>query len=143
MSSEKWRLEEILNKIEEKFINGEISEESYKELKEKYQSKLNDLEQRKISLSAKEEMSSSQKDDYGQELGFLGFFIGGFIGYLNRPSSPLLGQLPFETVITRGENLKGFDELLKPLAHISFNYLITGAILGIVVGWVVGAVGQN
>src|SRR5258708_35458674 len=55
---------------------------------------------------------------------------GAFLGFLFRPSVPLLGQLPFDTVITRGSNLKGFDQILKSFAEESFNYMLIGAILG-------------
>ena len=44
---------------------------------------------------------------------FLGAAIGGFLGFLLRPSVPLVGPLPFETVITRGANLTGLDSLLR------------------------------
>ena len=47
---------------------------------------------------------------------FLGAAIGGFLGFLLRPSVPLVGPLPFETVITRGANLTGLDSLLRGVA---------------------------
>ena len=34
----------------------------------------------------------------------LGALIGGLIGFLLRPSVPIIGQLPFEHVITAGAN---------------------------------------
>lgn len=77
-------------------------------------------------------------NENGISLGLLGGIIGGYIGYLLRPSVPLLGQLPFEVVISKGSNLKGFDTLLIPTAEVSFNYLIIGIILGISIGWIVG-----
>jgi hypothetical protein len=61
---------------------------------------------------------------------------GAFLGFLFRPSVPLLGQLPFNTVITRGGNLQGIDQLLKSFAEESFNYMLIGAILGAVVMFV-------
>lgn len=79
-----------------------------------------------------------QVNDYGQELGFIGLFLGGLIGYLLRPDVPLYGQLPFDVVITRGETLKGLDQIFIPVAQTSFSYMITGVILGVVIGWVVG-----
>ena len=45
-----------------------------------------------------------------------------------------MGQLPFRTVITRGANLRGLDQLLLGYARTSFNYLIAGMIVGAVVG---------
>ena len=47
---EKKGIEDILNKIEEQFINGKISEESYKGLREKYQLKLKDSDPEKSEL---------------------------------------------------------------------------------------------
>ena len=63
-----------------------------------------------------------------------GLLIGSVVGYLLRPSVPFMGQLPFTTVITRGANLRGFDQLLTGYARTSFNYLIAGMILGAIIG---------
>ena len=63
-----------------------------------------------------------------------GIFLGGVVGFLVRPSVPLMGQLPFTTVITRGANLRGFDQLLLGYARTSFNYLLAGLVLGAIVG---------
>jgi hypothetical protein len=68
----------------------------------------------------------------------IGAVLGGVVGFLLRPSVPLLGQLPLETVLSRGSNLSGLDLLLKGVAEQSFNYLVVGIILGAVVGLVVG-----
>lgn len=62
----------------------------------------------------------------------LGAFLGGLVGFLLRPSLPLIGQLPFKTVITRGSNLTGLDVLLKSTAEQSFNYMVIGVIVGAV-----------
>ncbi len=63
----------------------------------------------------------------------VGPLIGGVIGYLLRPA--VIGQqLPFSSVITRGANLEGANELLKGFAETSFNYLIAGLLVGAVVG---------
>lgn len=72
-------------------------------------------------------------------LGSLGIFVGGAIGFLLRPSAPLVGQLPFETVITQGSHLRGFDRVLVATAQASFNYMIVGVILGAVIGAIIGA----
>ena len=83
----------------------------------------------------------ADEQDNSSDLAVLGFFAGGFIGYLLRPSYPYLhiGQLPFETVITRGARLDEFDSLLYgPIAEVSFNYIVVGAILGLFIGWIVG-----
>lgn len=70
--------------------------------------------------------------------GLVGFLLGGLIGFLLRPAAPLVGQLDFGTVITRGSNLKGLDHLLVSTAETSFNYLLAGAILGALIGIAVG-----
>lgn len=72
-------------------------------------------------------------------LGILGFILGGFIGFLMRPTVPgINAQLSFETVITRGANLQGLDQALIPLAQTSFNYTLAFAVIGIIVGVVIG-----
>lgn len=73
-------------------------------------------------------------------LGVVGFFLGGSIGFLLRPSAFLVGQLPFETVIARGSNLSGLEGLLISTAETSFNYMLIGAILGAIGGLVVGLI---
>ena len=73
-------------------------------------------------------------------LSIVGFFVGGFIGFLLRPSAFLVGQLPFGTVITRGSNLSGLDRLLISTAETSFNYLMVGALLGAAGGFVIGLI---
>ncbi len=67
-----------------------------------------------------------------------GALVGGFVGFLMRPSVPLLGQLPFSDVITRGTNLQGLDAmLLRNVAQQSFNGILAGVIAGAVVGYVI------
>ena len=65
-----------------------------------------------------------------------GLAPGAAVGFLLRPSVPLMGQLPFTTVITRGSNFRGLDQLLLGYAHTSFNYLLAGMVLGAVIGLV-------
>lgn len=72
------------------------------------------------------------------EIGVAGFLIGSLVGFLARPSAFLIGQLSFETVISRGANLKGMDQMLVPLAQQSFNIMLIGAIIGTVAGVVIG-----
>jgi hypothetical protein len=71
-------------------------------------------------------------------IGIVGFLIGSFIAFLARPSAFLVGQLPFEYVISRGANLKGMDQMLVPIAQQSFNIMLIGAIIGAVAGIVIG-----
>lgn len=66
---------------------------------------------------------------------FWGALVGGFLGFLLRPST-IVGQLPFEVVMSRGSNIKGLDQLLISTAQTSFNYMLVGAIIGAVVGYV-------
>lgn len=66
--------------------------------------------------------------------GVLGLILGGLLGFLLRPSVPLIGQLPFEHVITRGSNLRGMDIVLVSFAETSFNYLLVAGIIGCVIG---------
>jgi hypothetical protein len=70
----------------------------------------------------------------------VGAMLGGILGFWFRPSVPLLGQLPLETVIARGGNLRGLDVILKGIAEQSFNYIVVGAILGAVVGLVLARI---
>jgi hypothetical protein len=67
----------------------------------------------------------------------IGFLVGGFIGFLARPSGFLVGQLPFETVITRGIYLKGMDQILVPLAQRSFDTMLISTIIGTIVGYTI------
>ena len=68
------------------------------------------------------------------KLAIVGLLIGGVVGFLLRPSVPLMGQLPFTTVITRGTNLRGLDQLLLGYARSSFNYVVAGVVLGALIG---------
>jgi hypothetical protein len=68
----------------------------------------------------------------------IGAIGGGLVGFFLRPSVPLLGQLPFETVISRGVNLSGLDTILRSTAETSFNYLAAGLVAGAILGWMVG-----
>jgi hypothetical protein len=67
----------------------------------------------------------------------VGCVLGGLFGYLLRPSYPLIGQLPFGIVISRGATLRGFDQALVPLAQTSFNYLLFGAVVGAALSYVI------
>ena len=58
------------------------------------------------------------------------------MGFWFRPSIPLIGQLPLDAVITRGENLRGIDVMLRGVAQQSFNYIVCGVLIGALVGFV-------
>ena len=83
-------------------------------------------------------IKSGRSRSFGAVL--LGLCLGAFVGYLLRPSVALIGQLPFETVITRGANLRGVDVILRSAAEQSFNYMLVGAIVGAVVLGIWGSV---
>jgi hypothetical protein len=59
-----------------------------------------------------------------------GALIGATVGFLFRPSVPLVGQLDLPTVLTRGTRLTGLDTMLQSAAERSFNYLAGGALAG-------------
>ena len=76
-------------------------------------------------------------------LAFAGLLVGLAGGLLTRPSVPLLGQLPIETVLTRGAALQGMDMLLKSTAEQSFNWVLTFVLVNTAFGAVLGAlIGQ-
>ena len=83
-------------------------------------------------------MSSKKSNGLAIQLGIVGFIAGGFLGFLYRPSAFLIGQLPFDTVITRGANLNGVDQMLISMAQTSFNNIAAAAVAGAVIGIVVG-----
>ena len=74
------------------------------------------------------------------KLAIIGLLVGGVVGFLLRPNVPLMGQLPFTTVITRGSNLRGLDQLLLGYARSSFNYLVAGIIVGTLIGLIAAVV---
>lgn len=75
-----------------------------------------------------------------QGLAIMGTVLGGIGGYIMRPSVFLAGgQLPFHVVITRGATLHPVSKLLYYNAAVTANnYLIFGALIGLVVGGAVG-----
>ena len=83
-------------------------------------------------------MGAGKSNGLSVKLGIVGFIAGGVIGFLYRPSAFVIGQLPFDVVITRGANLKGIDQVLIPMAQSSFNNMIAIAVLGAVLGIVAG-----
>lgn len=71
-------------------------------------------------------------------IALIGLILGASIGYFYRPPALFIGQLPFDVVITRGGNLKGFDQLYLETAQASFNYLLIGGIAGAILGAIAG-----
>jgi hypothetical protein len=77
-------------------------------------------------------MKRSQISVFGTSI--LGLLLGGFVGFLLRPSSALVGKVSFINTLTRGATLEGVDQILINLAHKSFDIMLAGAIIGAVVG---------
>jgi hypothetical protein len=73
----------------------------------------------------------------------LGVMLGAFVGFLMRPNVPLVGQLPFGVVLTRGSYLTGLDTLVRSAAEQSFNYMLIGAIIGAVAFGALAKSGEN
>jgi hypothetical protein len=73
----------------------------------------------------------------------VGGIAGGLAGYWFRPSVPLLGQLPFEVVVTRGQSLRGLDVLLRGVAEQSFTYIVVGVVIGCLAGFVLTRITQT
>ncbi|HEX8043439.1 hypothetical protein [Candidatus Deferrimicrobium sp.] len=67
-------------------------------------------------------------------IALIGLILGASIGYFYRPPALFIGKLPFDVVISRGGNLKGFDQIYLEIAKTSFNYLLTGGIVGAIAG---------
>ena len=86
---------------------------------------------------------SSGSGSSAAALAVVGALLGALVGFLMRPAAPLVGQLPFGVVITRGSSLSGFDMLLQPLAQQSFNYFVVGAVIGLAVGVIAGRLGGS
>ncbi|MGC9949023.1 MAG: zinc ribbon domain-containing protein [Bryobacteraceae bacterium] len=61
---------------------------------------------------------------------FVGGLAGGLVGYLTG-TSPLLS---FGDVLTRGVFLEGIKALMRPAAEAASNYMLAGAVAGIVAG---------
>jgi len=83
-------------------------------------------------------MGSGKSNGLAVKLGIIGFIAGGILGFLYRPSAFIIGQLPFDVVITRGATLKGVDQVLIPMAQSSFNNMVAIAIVGALIGIVAG-----
>lgn len=70
--------------------------------------------------------------------GAIGFILGGFIGFLSRPASPIAGRVSFLDALTRGASLEGVNQVMTNLAERSFDIMLIVAISGLVAGVVVG-----
>ncbi|MHB1320923.1 MAG: hypothetical protein ACYCY0_05100 [Acidithiobacillus ferrivorans] len=81
-------------------------------------------------------MNNRRRNSFFEDIGIRSMFIvifavlGGAVAYLLRPAVPLIGQLPFSTIMTDGENLHGLERLAQPYAQQSLEYLIAGVVIG-------------
>ncbi len=71
-------------------------------------------------------------------LGALGVLLGGFIGFLSRPASPIAGRVSLLDALTRGASLEGVNQVMINLAERSFDIMLIGALIGLAVGVVLG-----
>ena len=85
-------------------------------------------------------MTSGKSNSLILILALIGLATGGLLGFLFRPSAFIIGQLPFDMVITRGIYLQGVDRMLIPLAESSFNQMTTIAAIGALIGAALGFV---
>ncbi len=69
--------------------------------------------------------------------GIIGFSIGGLLGFLLRPAVFIVGQLPFNIVVSRGTTLTGVDRLLIPVAQKSFDIMLTSATIGAAIALII------
>jgi hypothetical protein len=78
----------------------------------------------------------------GRQIKFaaIGLVVGAVAGFVTRPSLPMVGQLPFGIVITRGADLKGLDQFLTAPAQDSFNHCLWFMVFGGVFGFALPAV---
>lgn len=90
------------------------------------------------TLALQSSTEGSKVNNTAPTLAFVGALVGAAIGFFMRPSFPGIGQLPLETVVSRGTSLTGLDVLMKSSAEQSFDYLILGAVVGCVLGFIVG-----
>lgn len=99
------------------------------------------LDTRKTIMHYKEEEEIMNKTILSKPiLSTIGGILGGLFGYIYRPSAFIIGQLPFNHVISRGKTLKGLDQMLIPIAEKSFNYLFSGILIGVITGYILGVI---
>jgi sugar phosphate permease len=63
-----------------------------------------------------------------------GGLAGGAIAFFFMPPGPSGQRLPLSAVLTRGSMLEEAESLLTPIAVTSFNYLLAGILVGVLVG---------
>ncbi len=74
----------------------------------------------------------------------LGAVIGGILGFLARPSIPIIGRLPLDAVLTRAATYHGLASgYIHQVADRSLGILVLGAAVGGVVGYLADRVSNN
>jgi len=125
--------------------SGERAEQTRRLLNEE-QSRYDAAHGRRVRVP-KESGGRTDHRSLGGQVPALLLLLGAFVGYLLRPSLPIVGQLPFGAVITRGAYLGSSvsqatgsalagaaASALAPLAQASFNYMAIGASVGLLIG---------
>ncbi|MEA3202067.1 MAG: hypothetical protein QOE90_3495 [Thermoplasmata archaeon] len=107
-----------VRELQARLVRGEISEDEYA--------------RKRLLLDAQPGERAGWKEVVPWSL-FLGL-VGAFLGFLVRPSAGVLGQLPFDVVITRGATLQGLDTILRGTAEKSFNIMLAGLVIGLLLG---------
>jgi hypothetical protein len=76
--------------------------------------------------------------DYGTTLAVIGIFLGSYMGYILRPLISIDGmQRQLSLSEMRLVLMHGYGNLLT-VAVTSYHYIIAGALIGLVLGWVLG-----
>ncbi len=66
----------------------------------------------------------------------VGAVIGGILGFLARPSIPIIGRLPLDAVLTRASTYHGLASgYIHQVADRSLGVLVLGVALGGVIGY--------
>ena len=66
----------------------------------------------------------------------LGAVVGGTLGFLSRPSIPIIGRLPLDAVLTRASTYHGLASgYVHRVADRSLAILLLGAVLGALIGY--------
>ncbi len=119
----------------------------YLDFRERKEMEERDLKVKRNLNEERREKHNSQDGDYSHGLSFYGLILGGWIGYLLRPSFTVLGreiQPSFEEIITifawaRTETHADLSSrIATEVAYKSVEYMLTGALIGFVLGWLMG-----
>ena len=74
----------------------------------------------------------------------IGAVIGGTLGFLTRPSIPIIGRLPLDAVLTRASTYHGLASgYIHKVADRSLAILVLGIVVGGVVGYLADRAGNK